>query len=716
MPAPPRRTRASSISSGAPQTPEQIATAVEAFLAEHPATLVMEESKTLFDLRTAQWCVAKEHGRCTLQLWDEQQNIVRRVVATEPRGGATLRLSCMRFGKSEPQSLDLVADRARRSISTREATRERYLKVLETALVKPLGEWKPERFRTAMDLERSFGPAYARGVLTRGQQEWAVIGCNAEESAATIDGILTLGILWLDLCRTQTADRPRARLVQGLHVVVPTGTAATTLSRMAWLNERAAQWRLWELDERAGELTERELADVGNLDTRLVHAPDETAAGVRFAGAVAQVLAVVPDLARPLVEQRLRSSAELAFLWNGLEFARARQGFRGTGFRSSMDITFGTAGQETPLTPENEAGLRRLLAELVARRAPQIGSRKHPEELLSRASEKDLVSPRKGQAANRASQIGSAKIQPTSRDPLYRMQPERWLESMLRRDLAPLTRGLTHTPDPRRPFATTAALDRAGTYQPRDSYGDVDGNVADVSPANTPPTSNRFAPSKAAPFNTAKKTANTATPNAANPTNTYNAELRRAANTPAPSYRYDLVVPDNGEPIAGDADGNRESPRHAALAFESRVIPRLNPEHVYAQVPAIAGAGDRGMLDLLGITDDGRLAVIELKAEEDLHLALQGLDYWLRVRQHHLAHLDPVTGLGEFQRHGYFPSLRLSPEPPRLYLVAPALRIHPAVESVLRYLSPRVDWQLIALDERWRETIKVVWRKMSAQA
>ncbi len=34
-----------------------------------------------------------------------------------------------------------------------------------------------------------------------------------------------------------------------------------------------------------------------------------------------------------------------------------------------------------------------------------------------------------------------------------------------------------------------------------------------------------------------------------------------------------------------------------------------------------------GCLDLLGVTDDGRLAVIELKADEDLHLALQGLDY-----------------------------------------------------------------------------------------
>ena len=50
----------------------------------------------------------------------------------------------------------------------------------------------------------------------------------------------------------------------------------------------------------------------------------------------------------------------------------------------------------------------------------------------------------------------------------------------------------------------------------------------------------------------------------------------------------------------------------------------LNTSHVYTQVPAFA-AGDRGTLDLLGVLRDGRLAVIELKAEENLHLALQGL-------------------------------------------------------------------------------------------
>ena len=84
----------------------------------------------------------------------------------------------------------------------------------------------------------------------------------------------------------------------------------------------------------------------------------------------------------------------------------------------------------------------------------------------------------------------------------------------------------------------------------------------------------------------------------------------------------------------------------------------LDAAHVYTQVPAFA-AGDRGMLDLLGVTDDGRLAVIELKADEDLHLALQGLDYWVRVRWHHLQNPDQVSGLGEFQRHGYFGGVRL---------------------------------------------------------
>ena len=59
-----------------------------------------------------------------------------------------------------------------------------------------------------MDLERSFGPAYARGVLVhKVTHAWAVIGVNQEETQATVDGILTLGILWLAHCRENAGGR-----------------------------------------------------------------------------------------------------------------------------------------------------------------------------------------------------------------------------------------------------------------------------------------------------------------------------------------------------------------------------------------------------------------------------------------------------------------------------------------------------------------------------
>ena len=129
---------------------------------------------------------------------------------------------------------------------------------------------------------------------------------------------------------------------------------------------------------------------------------------------------------------------------------------------------------------------------------------------------------------------------------------------------------------------------------------------------------------------------------------------------------------------------------------------RLDPGFVYSQVPAFAAA-DRAMLDVLTCTQDGRLAILELKAGEDIHLALQGLDYWARVCWH--------QERGEFARHGYFAGRELSSASPLPFLVAPALRGHPATDALLRYLSPRIDWTLVRVDEHWRSGVRVVNRK-----
>lgn len=523
------------------QTPEQIAAEIEGFFAAHSRVLLLEEGRVAFDFAEAKYSLSAEHGRCTLHLWSEERNLVRRVVFTRLRKG-DLQIGTLRFGQTQPQILELISDPDRRTASAREQTRVRFLPKVERALRSAFPDWVVDPFRTAMDLEKSLGPAYARGVMHRGQKAWAVVAINAEESLPMIDGILTIGILWLQHLRESGDGR---RVFQGLRLLVPPGLAHTTLARMQWLRPDAAQWELYEFDERNESLMQRDVADVGNLITKLPHAPDEAGMAERFGDAVERVLRLLRADRRDVVELRLRSSTYLSLLLHGLEFARLRLRASANSFHREVEITLGAGPNETELNDFNEAALREMLMRLFERRCAG----------------------------------GSAK------DPLYRMQPERWLESVLRRDISPLT-------------------------------------------------------------------------------------------------------------------------------AESSSFAQFDPQHVYAQVPAFSAA-DRGMIDLLAVTREGRLAVLELKAEEDMHFALQALDYWIRVRWHHTQTVDPSTGLGVFQQHGFFKSLRLKPEVPLLYLVAPSLRIHPATEIVLRYVKPEVEWTLLGLAEQWRKQVKVVVRKRS---
>jgi hypothetical protein len=143
-----------------------------------------------------------------------------------------------------------------------------------------------------------------------------------------------------------------------------------------------------------------------------------------------------------------------------------------------------------------------------------------------------------------------------------------------------------------------------------------------------------------------------------------------------------------------------------ARASLERLDPSLLPAPVYGQVPAVAG-GERGVIDLLAAGRDGRLAVLELKASEDIHFPLQALDYWMRVNWH--------LERGEFTGRGYFPGLALRAEAPRLLLVAPALDFHPKSEVVLRYFPPGIEVERVGLGADWRQEVKVVFRLRGAE-
>jgi hypothetical protein len=507
----------------------ELARALEEFFTEYPRAGVYEDGRVLFDMNAANFSLSTQQGRCLLHLWSEERNLVRTVCGLKARKDS-LRVETRRFGQSQPQVLELAANRDRRTPSSREASRTKFLRVLDRALSREFPDWKLDGLRTAADLENSFGPAYARGMLLKGTAAWTVIAVNAEESQTTIDGILTLGILWLAYCREHGEGR---RLYEGLKVVVPAGTSRTVRARMQWLHSSLAKWELYELEERTEQLKRVDICDSGNLQANLVHAFDPKSALERSRGAIDRVLGLLTPGLRAVTEIRARSATEIAFLLYGLEFARIRHGFARGSFAREDEISFGAGANETPLTEENEE----LFCELTAR----LFEHRHANG--------------------------------TNRNPLYRLQPERWLEWELRRD------------------------------------------IADIEPA-------------------------------------------------------------------------------------------LRADIVYSQVPAFS-AGDRAMLDLLTVTHGGRLAVLELKADDDLHLPFQALDYWARVRQLHREHAFP--------KHGYFPGVELSEQTPLLYLIAPSLRIHPSTDTVLRHFSPEIPWELIGLNEDWRKRRKVILRKCAGR-
>ena len=504
---------------------EALTRTLQEFLSEAAGAVVLEGGAVTFDLAHAKYSISGEHNKCLLHLWSAERNTVRRVLDAEVKNG-TLRLAVQRLGQSHPTKLEICLERDRRSPSAKRAARAAYEHKLKRAVARHFPAFTIARLTTGVDLEKSFGPIYTRGLLRQGQTAFAILGANASETQSSIDAALTFGILWLDVCRESSGGK---YLVEGLILFVPAGSSALVRERMANLNPSAAKWRLFEFDERHDAVAEIDCSDRGNIATRLVHAANETAALERFEESVIRVQTILPNC-----EVAVLSPAEIAFRWRGLEFARARMGAEPVTFRNRQEIVFGVGAEERVLEDRNWP----LFVELLS----ILRDARHPY----------------GPRQNR----------------LFRMHPERWLESLVRADV-------------------------------------------------------------------------------------------------------------------------------------SVIDERLETESVYSQVPAFSAA-DRAMIDVLTLTRDGRLAVVELKADEDIHLPLQGLDYWARVQWHH--------GRGEFLRFGYFGGRVLSEESPLLFLVAPALHVHPATDLILRYISLEIEWAFVGIDERWREGARVVFRKRAGNA
>jgi len=289
--------------------PELLVRTLLDFLSDSRDAVVVEDGVVTFELTQARYSVSAETGKCVLHLWSQERNAVRRVVDLETKNGV-LRLSALRFGQTRPASLEIRRDRDARTVGAKRLARSAYEQRLKRALQREFPAFSLPQLSSTMDLERSFGPTYARGLLKRGQSAFAIVGVNSEETQSTVDAALTCGILWLEACRHSECGRVQ---VEGLKLFAPRQKVLVLRERMAHLNRGAAKWQLYELDEREETIQELDTSDCGNLATRLLHCWDLGAVRERFASQIEHISSYCPD-----AETTVISPAEISFRFRGL--------------------------------------------------------------------------------------------------------------------------------------------------------------------------------------------------------------------------------------------------------------------------------------------------------------------------------------------------------------------------------------------------------------
>jgi hypothetical protein len=373
-----------------PMTPELLARTVQEFLSQAGNGVALEDGQVIFELDSSQYSISCERGRCLLHLWSEHRNVVREILdaESEPKAGL-LTLSVRGFAKARPHKLELCRDRDRRTATAKSNARRRYARLLERVLRRQSPAWSLGKtgLSTSMDLERSLSPVYARGLLRKGRSSVAVLGVNGQETQGAVDAALTFGLIWLEACREREAGRSA---VEALQLFVPRGISTTLQIRLAHLNRQVARFELAELDERDESLAGIDYSDQGNINTRLVRYADANQACARFAAAIERVRWLAPQ-----AEIAVISPTEISFRVYGLEFARVRTASVPGSFTLEEEIVFGIGEMSARLTPETEP----VFAEFV----------------------KTVVEGRHTQGDRR--------------DPLWRMYPERWLESLVFKNL-----------------------------------------------------------------------------------------------------------------------------------------------------------------------------------------------------------------------------------------------------------------------------------------
>ena len=191
-------------------------------LCANGAPEVRENGEWLASLDGARYEVRPQGDSALLHLWSNQQSLVRRVVRVAEESRERVVVEVVRLGHARHANLEFVANGDGRE--ARRVDREQYRDRLKQILADHFPDETVASLVSSADLHRSLSGSYTRGVLHRGSEAYAVLGASPNEDGATIDGVLTFGLIWLDY---HVRERTRRHAIRGLRLFMPRGSSCS---------------------------------------------------------------------------------------------------------------------------------------------------------------------------------------------------------------------------------------------------------------------------------------------------------------------------------------------------------------------------------------------------------------------------------------------------------------------------------------------------------
>lgn len=311
-----------------------------------------------------------------LHFWAENCNLTRRVLAISHQSPDHIILAVERFGKQEPQRLEIV----RRDFRQRpkQISREDFCDQLRRILAESFPDETVEKLSIAADLEHTLSRVYARGVSRKGPARCAFLAVPEGETPDAAASSLTFALLWLDRAR-QTGG---GSSISFLRLILPEGKAILLAHQLGALNSQLAI-QIYELNSLHEKLERIDPFVNGNVNSWLVPQRESEELKTRASDALAPIIALAPDA---VSVHAVSQEREVVLRFRGWPFAKWKDG----------RVHFGCDAAWEELCPRNETKLKQLVSKLQNFRNPLTRDLRHP---------------------------------------LYRAQAERWLQSLVMQDL-----------------------------------------------------------------------------------------------------------------------------------------------------------------------------------------------------------------------------------------------------------------------------------------